>query len=404
LGLRSNNEKKNLDNFILAELSKLKRNNLYRVMKSVSVQKEKNKRITTVNGNKNIIDLCSNDYLGLSQNNSIIKHTVRSLNQISQCSSRLISGNSPKMLELESALAKHRRTESALVYANGYMSNLGVLSALADRNTTVLSDEFNHASLIDACKLSGAKVKIFGHNDVRHLEDLIQSDKRTNKKIIITEGVFSMDGDISRLKKICEISKENNATTMVDDAHGDFIFGKSTGSFSGIPSYLGVNQLVDIHSSSLSKGLGCFGGYVATTSMIREFLINKSRQLIYSSALPDHLCTSSLSAVPIAEKGYLQQKLFDNIKYFSNELKKIGFSVSKQSTPIIPIVIGSEKIATDFANDLLKEGVFIQAIRYPSVKKGSARLRISLTARHSKEQLSLAVNAIGIIARKYKII
>ena len=359
-------------------------------MKSVSVEKKKNECFTSVNGKKNIIHLCSNDYLGLSQNNNIIKNTIRSLKQISQCSSRLISGNSPKILELESVLAKHRRTESTLVYPTGYMANLGVLSALADKNTTVLSDEYNHSSLIDACKLSGANVKIFGHNDVNHLEYLLQLVKRANKKIVITEGVFSMDGDISPLKKICEISKENNAIMMVDDAHGDFIFGKSTGCFSGIPSYFGVNKLVDIHSSSLSKGLGCFGGYVATTSLIREFMINKSRQLIYSSALPDHLCTSSLSAVPIAEKGDIQDKLFENINFFLNKLKNIGFSVPKQSTQIIPIVIGSEKIATEFANDLLKEGVFIQAIRYPSVKKGSARLRISLTANHNRDQLSLA--------------
>src|SRR3954454_5176074 len=195
------------------------------------------------------------------------------------------------------------------------MANLGVITTLADKYTTILSDELNHASIVDGCRLSGANIKVFRHNDIEQLEHLIDAESCGRKKIVVTEGLFSMDGDISNLQQICRIAKAQNAITVVDDAHGDFIFGEASASssrFSGIPSYLGVSNDIDVHTSSLSKGLGCFGGYVASTRQIRELLINKSRHFIYTSALPEHLCVSALTAIPIATKGNLQKKLFDN--------------------------------------------------------------------------------------------
>jgi len=397
----------NYHNFIEDELARLEKNNLYRRLKLVSVEK----RITTatVDGKENVINLCSNDYLGLSHNKNILKRAIKSLKQISQCSSRLIAGNDPKLINLEEKLAEHCETESSLVYPTGYMANLGVITTLADKYTTILSDELNHASIVDGCRLSGANIKVFRHNDIEQLEHLIDAESCGRKKIVVTEGLFSMDGDISNLQQICRIAKAQNAITVVDDAHGDFIFGEASASssrFSGIPSYLGVSNDIDVHTSSLSKGLGCFGGYVASTRQIRELLINKSRHFIYTSALPEHLCVSALTAIPIATKGNLQKKLFDNIDFMFRKLSQLGLRLAgkSSSSQIIPVIIGDEKTAIEFSKRLLDNGIFVQAVRYPTVKKGSARLRISLTALHDKDQLSSAIDSFGTVGKKLMII
>ncbi len=340
-----------------------------------------------------LVNLCSNDYLGLSTNKQVIENTIASLFRVSQCSSRLIAGNHPKISELEGLLAFHRKTESALIYPTGYTANLGVLTALADQSTTIYSDELNHASIVDACRLSRATIAIFRHNDTKHLEELMKLDG--GKKIVITEGIFSMDGDIGRLSEIEKQANKHNAITIVDDAHGDFVLGPD---FSGTQAKLNVN--FDIHISSMSKALGCFGGYVATTSSIKELLINSSRQLIYTSALPDHLCSAAISAIPIAKRGDLQRKLQSNSLYFSSAIRRIGLEIGTSSSQIIPVHIGKEKDAVDYSNELLREGVFVQAIRYPSVKRGQALLRVSLTALHEQEHLDCAVDALERVGRR----
>ena len=378
--------------FVSDRLDSLEKSDLYRRPRTVVI-----KGPTALVDGKEVIHLCSNDYLGLSQNKQVVKKTVRALNEVSQCSSRLIAGNHPKVIELEGLLADHRRTESALVFPTGYGANLGAVTAIADKSSTIFSDELNHASIIDACRLSGATVKVFQHNDANHLYELMhQVDGR---KIVITEGIFSMDGDIARLPEICAIAKENDAITMVDDAHGDFIFGPG---FSGIPARLGSE--IDIHTSSMSKGLGCFGGYIATTEPVRDLLINTSRQFIYTSALPGHLCSAAVAAIPLAKKGNLQKKLFENISYFTNAIKKLGFVLGSQSSQIIPVMIGQEKLAVEFSKELLRQGVFAQAIRYPTVRKGSARLRVSLTAMLAQKHLDAATSAFEKVGRKTGVI
>jgi glycine C-acetyltransferase len=378
--------------FVNERLDSLEKDGLYRSLRTVVVKGP----TAVVDGNK-VIHLCSNDYLGLSQNKQVIEKTIKALREVSQCSSRLIAGNHPKIIELESLLANHRRTESALVYPTGYSANLGVVTTIADKSSTIFSDELNHASIIDACRLSGASIKVFRHNDTPHLHELMHCAK--GKKIVITEGIFSMDGDIAKLPEICAIAKENDAITIVDDAHGDFVFGPS---FSGVPGQFKAD--VDIHISSISKGLGCFGGYVAATEPVRELLINTSRQFIYTSALPGHLCSAAIAAIPLAKKGNLQKKLYENISYFANAMKKLGFILGGSSSQIIPVMIGPEKLTVEFSKELLKQRVFAQAIRYPTVSKGSARLRVSLTAMHAKKHLDAAVSAFEKVGKKTNII
>ncbi|MDQ4100878.1 MAG: aminotransferase class I/II-fold pyridoxal phosphate-dependent enzyme, partial [Thermoproteota archaeon] len=267
----------------------------------------------------------------------------------------------------------------------------------ADAASTIFSDELNHASIVDACRLSDARVVVFRHNDIDHLHELIGQTE--GRKIIITEGVFSMDGDIGKLSEIQSLADRHDAITIIDDAHGDFILGPA---FSGTPAEQGVN--FDIHISSMSKALGCFGGYVATTLPIRELLINASRQFIYTSALPDHLCSAAIAAIPIAKSGRLQERLRNNIAYFSSALYRLGFHVRNSASQIIPLVVGKESDTVEFSNELLGQGVFAQAIRYPTVRKGQARLRISLSAIHKQEHLDYALGAFERAGRKLHLI
>lgn len=380
--------------FIKEEISKLKTENLYRRLRIVE-----NQNGSLIVDKKKIINFNSNDYLGLSSNQAIIKNMVKEFDEISQCSSRLVGGNHLNIEKLEQVLSKHRKTESSLVYTTGYSAVQGVISTLSDRNTTIFSDELNHASIIDGCRLGNAKIKIFRHNDTEHLLELLGGV--SGKKILVTEGVFSIEGDMSNLNSICKFAKEFGVFTIVDDAHGDFVFGKNG---SGTPSELKVNNLVDIHISSLSKALGCFGGYVACNEMVRDYLINRSRQFIFTSALPTHLCNSALYAISIAKKGILQRRLFNNVRFLQNGLRKIGYDIGNSCSQIIPIHIGSENLAVKFADKLLQKGIFVHPMRFPTVKMGCAVLRLSLSASHTKEQLVYTLKELKSIGKKHKVI
>lgn len=380
--------------FIKEEISKLKTENLYRRLRIVE-----NQNGSLIVDKKKIINFNSNDYLGLSSNQAIIKNMVKEFDEISQCSSRLVGGNHLNIEKLEQVLSKHRETESSLVYTTGYSAVQGVISTLSDRDTTIFSDELNHASIIDGCRLGNAKIKIFRHNDTEHLLELLGGV--SGKKILVTEGVFSIEGDMSNLNSICNFAKEFGVFTIVDDAHGDFVFGKNG---SGTPSELKVNNLVDIHISSLSKALGCFGGYVACNEMVRDYLINRSRQFIFTSALPTHLCNSALYAISIAKKGILQRRLFNNVKFLQNGLSKIGYDIGNSCSQIIPIHIGSENLAVKFADKLLQKGIFVHPMRFPTVKMGCAVLRLSLSASHTKEQLVYTLKELKSIGKKHKVI
>lgn len=332
-----------------------------------------------------MINFCSNDYLGLSQHKDVLS-SARRICQVSPCSSRLLGGNHESFDQLEGLLAKHRKSEAALVYPTGYGACVGAITALADTGATIYSDELNHASIIDGCRLSGARIEVFRHNDYETLRKVIK--RRTGRKIIVTEGLFSMDGDSADLRSMVEVADAHGALTIVDDAHGDFVRGPS---YSGTPAQEGVP--VDVHISSLSKALGCFGGYVASSAIIRELLINSSRQFIYTSALPASLCDAACTAIGIAKRGTRQARLQKNIQALSSALGRIGIELVEPSQ-IAPIPIGDERKATKFARALFEQGVFAQAIRYPTVAKGKARLRLSLTALHNLSHISKASSAI----------
>ncbi|MEZ8030608.1 MAG: aminotransferase class I/II-fold pyridoxal phosphate-dependent enzyme [Nitrosopumilus sp.] len=347
-------------NFVDLELARIKENNLHRKLQYGKAQGAH----ITIKGKK-LINLSSNDYLG-------IPITKIQTNQL-QSSSRLVSGNDESYKKLESVLAKHKSQQNSLIYPTGYMANLGSISAIASKGDLVLSDELNHASIIESCKLSGAKISIYKHND---MDDLAEKIKKQGKnKFVITEGVFSMDGDVSSLKEITEISQKSNAITVVDDAHGDFVIGKDG---KGTPEYFNVAKKIDLYISSLSKGLGSFGGYVASQNNVIDLCINKSKSFIYTSALPSFLVQHSIKRIE-SDRETQKKKLENNVEKLSKGLRSIGYEI-KSKTQIIPIILGNEKLAMDFGKFLSKNGIFAQPIRYPTVPKNQARLRISVTA------------------------
>lgn len=299
-------------NFIELELDEIKENNLHRKLRYGKAQGAHIKI-----KNKKLINLCSNDYLG-------IPITKIQTNQL-QSSSRLVSGNDESYEKIEKILAKHKSQQNSLIYPTGYMANLGAISAIAKKGDLILSDELNHASIIESCKLSGSKISIYKHNDMNDLNQKIK--KQGKNKFIITEGVFSMDGDLSSLKEITEISQKTNAITIVDDAHGDFVLGKDG---KGTPNYFNVEKKIDLYISSLSKGLGSFGGYVAAQNNIIDLCINKSKSFIYTSALPSFLVEHSIMRIQ-SNREIQKKKLENNIEKLLNGLKAIGYEINSKT-------------------------------------------------------------------------
>ena len=389
------------------QLEQYKQKNIYRelVVSQIKKEKDNNGKNSFYLNNKKVINLCSNDYLGLSQNPLILGKTRESLKQVSQCSSRLISGNDINIIKLENLLANHRKTERALVYPTGYMANLGAITAISSPEHIIFSDSLNHASIIDACRLAKSKkVEIFRHNDIDHLSGLLKKNVESKQKIIVTEGIFSMDGDIAKLGELAELVRKYDAILIVDDAHSDFVFGKFE-NYAGIPEYYGIEKDVDIHISSLSKGLGCFGGYVATSELVNDYLINRSRQFIYTSAIPEHLCVGAISAISFLNKHTnIQKNYLLLVEWFHKELKKNRFNTGQSSSQIIPLIIGDEKLAITVSKELFKKGIFIQAVRYPTVPIGKARLRISINASIKKSQLEYVIMCLVKVFNKYQLI
>ncbi len=366
-------------NFVDSEIANLKQNNLYR-----KLQYGKTNGSTITINDKKLVNLCSNDYLGIPTTKIQIKQL--------QSSSRLVSGNDEAYKKLEDTLAKHKSHQNSLIYPTGYMANLGAISAIAKKGDLILSDELNHASIIESCKLTDAKISIYKHNDMQDLNKKIK--QKGKNKFIITEGIFSMDGDLSSLKQITEISNKSDAITIVDDAHGDFVIGKDG---KGTPDHFKVAKKIDLYVSSLSKGLGSFGGYVSSYNNVIDLCINKSKSFIYTSALPSFLVEYSFKRFQ-SNREKQKRKLIANTKQFTKGLKESGYEINS-TTQIIPIIIGDEKKAMEFGKFLFDNGIFAQPIRYPTVPKNQARLRISITAWLSVTDIE---NALEIFEKAHK--
>jgi glycine C-acetyltransferase len=370
--------------FVNPLLFKIKKDNLYRKMQSVV-----NKGSYIYINKKKLLNLCSNDYLELSS----IHYNSDQL----QTSSRLVAGNDASFYILEKKLARHKSQQRSLIFPTGYMANLGAISTVVKANDIIFSDELNHASIIEACKLTKAKIVVYKHNDVDDLT--LKIKHQSGRKFVVTEGVFSMDGDIANLKQISDITEKTNSILVLDDAHGDFTLGSDG---KGTANHFKISKKIDLYVSSLSKGLGSFGGYVASQNNVIDLLINKSKSFIYTSALPSFLVKDAIKKFDSNRKKQ-QKKLQRNTKLFKKGLQNIGYDF-RSVTHIIPIIIGEEKTTIEFGKYLFKNGIFAQPIRYPTVKRNKARVRLSVTAGFEKNQIERALDVFETAGKKFQII
>ena len=370
--------------YINSQLEKIRKNDLYRQLRSGKV----NGAFITIN-RKKLLNLCSNDYLGIP--------SIKLVTNQMQSSSRLVSGNDLAFNILEKKLAKHKSQQNALIFPTGYMANLGTITAIIRKGDQILSDELNHASIIEACKLSNAKISIYKHNDINDLKSKL--NKKYKRKFIITEGIFSMDGDFANLKEITEFAEQKNIITVLDDAHGDFTVGQDG---KGSANYFNVSKKIDLYISSLSKGLGSFGGYIASQKNVVDLCINKSKSFIYTSALPSVFVEYSIKRFD-SNREKFRKKLGKNVHSISSGLKKIGYKIDSK-THIIPIIIGREKTTLNFGKYLFDKGVYAQPIRFPTVPKNKARIRLSVTSWLTKKQIESVLDVFESAGKKFKIL
>ena len=344
--------------------------------------------------NKRVLNFSSNDYLGLANDSRIKKAASEAIEEygFGSGASRLICGNMLPHQQLEEDLARLKNTEAALVYSSGYMANTGIIPALMDRHGVVLSDKLNHASIIDGIILSRAQLVRYPHTDMAALANILKDIPAARQKLIVTDSVFSMDGDRAPLKEIVDLAKRYEAMVMVDEAHAFGVLGPKGG---GWVEELGLGDQVDIQMGTLSKAAGCFGAYVCGTKILRDHLINKSRSFIYTTAMPPALAQAARMALQIIlEDAPRRRRLQENADHLRCGLKSAGFDTMNSTTPIIPVLVKDPQRAVSISKQLLQENIFVQAIRPPTVPMGTSRLRLTVTAAHSREDLDRLLDAL----------
>ena len=381
---------------ITESLNKLKAQNLYRVLRTV----ESAQGARVVIEGKELLLLCSNDYLGLANHPKVKEAAKAAIDRygFGSGASRLVSGSMEPHCSLEEKLAEFKGTEAALLFNSGYAANTGVIAAIAGREDMIFSDKLNHASIVDGCRLSMAKVKRYRHADVGHLEELLKA-RDSGEKLVITDAVFSMDGDIAPLKEIAALAKKHSAMMMLDDAHGMGVLGAGG---RGTAEELGLcPDDIDIQMGTLGKALGAFGAYVAGSKELIDYLINSARPFIYSTALPPGMAAAAGAALDIViSEPERRERLKKNAAFLKNGLLGLGFDTGNTKTPIIPLMAGSAEKACSMMESLFEEGVFAQAIRPPTVPEGTARIRVTVTSEHSRSDLEMALDAFEAAGKK----
>lgn len=379
-----------LDSFLQTNLNELKDNGLYN---EIDVVEGANGAEITIGG-KNYINLSSNNYLGLATDEDLKKAAKDAIDShgVGAGAVRTINGTLDLHRELEETLAQFKGTESAIAYQSGFNCNMAAISAVMNKNDAILSDELNHASIIDGCRLSKAKIIRVNHSDMDDLrakaKEAVESGQY-NKVMYITDGVFSMDGDVAKLPEIVEIAEEYGLITYVDDAHGSGVMGKGAGTV----KHFGLQDKIDFQLGTLSKAIGVVGGYVAGTKDLIDWLKVASRPFLFSTSLaPGDTKAITESVKKLMASTELHDKLWDNANYLKEGLKAKGFDIGHSETPITPVIIGEEKKAQTFSKRLMDEGVYAKAIVFPTVPRGTGRVRNMPTAAHTKEQLDQAID------------
>jgi 8-amino-7-oxononanoate synthase len=383
----------------LDELKRIKESGLYRQMKYLQSPQQPYVKIA----GKSYLMLSSNSYLGLCNDQRLKQAATDAMEKygVGSGGSRLTTGSYEVHKKLEDEIAAFKGAEAALLFNTGYMANVGAISSIAGKDWVIFSDRFNHASIVDGCRLSGAEIIIYEHCDASDLETKAQSH-RGRRALVVTDGLFSVDGDIAPLPDIVQVAKKYNMLLMVDDAHATGVLGENGG---GTADYFGLQNEIDIQMGTFSKSLASEGGFIAGNRGLIDYLANKARSFIFSTALAPATVAVSLRALEIVQaEPRLRQSLAANSAWFREKLREIGFEIMDFPTPIISIVLGPPDLTVNFSNRLMEKNIFVSAIRPPTVPQGTSRLRINLMATHTVDDLARAIDSIAAIGKELGIL
>ncbi|MEC0582288.1 glycine C-acetyltransferase [Bacillus spizizenii] len=386
--------------FLKTELDKMKENHTWQEIKQLESMQGPS---VTVN-HKNVIQLSSNNYLGFTSHPRLIKAAQEAVQLFGAGtgSVRTIAGTFTMHQELEKKLAAFKKTEAALVFQSGFTTNQGVLSSILSKEDIVISDELNHASIIDGIRLTKADKKVYQHVDMSDLERVLRKSMNYRMRLIVTDGVFSMDGNIAPLPDIVELAEKYDAFVMVDDAHASGVLGENG---RGTVNHFGLDGRVHIQVGTLSKAIGVLGGYAAGSKVLIDYLRHKGRPFLFSTSHPPAVTAACMEAIDVLlEEPQHMERLWENTAYFKSMLVKMGLTLTQSETPILPILIGDEGVAKQFSDQLLSHGVFAQSIVFPTVAKGKARIRTIITAEHTKEELDEALDVIEKTAKELQLL
>ena len=382
--------------YLSDELNALRQQNLYRRLR---VLEDEQKAHTTFD-HRSVVNLSSNNYLGLTTHPRLRQKALEAVEQfgVGTGSVRTIAGTMAMHMELERKLAEFKKVEAVVVFQSGFTANAGTVSAILTKDDVVISDELNHASIIDGCRLSRAAIKVFPHKDVDAARKIIEGLPAGQRKLLITDGVFSMDGDLGPLPELCELAERTGCIMMVDDAHASGVFGKNG---RGTIDHFGVHGRVDVQVGTLSKAIGALGGYVAGTRALIEFLYHRARPFLFSTSHPPAVAAACIAAIDVLlEEPEIIDRLWENTRFFKGGLEALGFNTGISESPITPVVTGDGALAMKLSDRLFQEGVFAQGIAFPTVAKDKARVRTIVTATHTRDDLQFALDAFGKVGKE----
>ena len=389
-----------LQAYLKSELDALREKGIFNRPRVLETEQ---KATVTIDGHE-VITLSSNNYLGLTIHPRLREAAIKAIEKygVGSGSVRTIAGTMTLHNELEEKLARFKHTEASLTLQSGYATNLGVISAVMQEDDMIISDELNHASIIDGIRLCKSPRKIYPHKDMVGLRRVLEESRRANKVMVVTDGVFSMDGDIAPLPEIVELAEEFGAFVMVDDAHSSGVLGKNG---RGSVSHFGLDGRVALQIGTLSKGIGALGGYVACSQDMRDFLLQRARPVLFSTSHPPSVVATCIAALEILEEdNSLVERLWENTAFFKRGLQQLGFNTGNSETPITPVIVGEGALAMRFSKRLFEEGVFAQGIVFPTVPADKCRVRTIVSAIHSNDELSKALDVFERVGKELKII